>query len=370
MRAPDRGRRLEIVASPDRFAQLAPAWDRLERHEPTPFGSHAWFSAWWDAFGAGAEPRIVALWEDDELAGVLPLCRRGRVVHAMANAHTPVFRPLAADADALERLLDAALRLGGRLTFAALPERDPAEAVVQQLVTARGGRSLRVPGQVSPIVDTSGDFAAWRALSRPRWGAPLERFRRKMLRENEAEIATLVEPGDLDAELQAGFVVEASGWKGEAGTAILSKPETRRFYEQVARASSARDELRFSRVVLDGRVAAFDLTLLRGGRLYLLKTGFDEQYRRLAPGLVMRLSIIERCFELGLDAHELLGDDSEWKRKFATGERRHSTLDVYGRRPAPLAEYAWRSALRPALGQLKRRVRRASAAPAPSPARS
>ena len=73
--------------------------------------------------------------------------------------------------------------------------------------------------------------------------------------------------------------------------------------------------------MLDGHWAAFDLCLLYGDRLYLLKTGYDERFRRLAPGLVMRLSIVERCFELGIDAHELLGDEAEWKRKFATGER-------------------------------------------------
>ena len=56
---------------------------------------------------------------------------------------------------------------------------------------------------------------------------------------------------------------------------------------------------------------ALDLSLLHNDRLWLLKTGFDESYRRLVPGLVLRLSIIERSFELGLSGHELLGDDSE-----------------------------------------------------------
>src|SRR6185369_5086932 len=97
--------------------------------------------------------------------------------------------------------------------------------------------------------------------------------------------------------------------KGASGTAIISDPRTETFYREVASSFAERDELRLSRVVLDGHWAAFDLCLL--------KTGYDERFRRLAPGLVMRLSIIERCFELGLEAHELLGDDTEWKRKFA-----------------------------------------------------
>ena len=350
MPSPRPDRRVEIVTSAGRFAQLAPAWDRLAGDEPAPFVAHGWFAAWWEAFGGGDdELRVVAVWEGDELVAVAPLRRAGRRVVAMANEHTPLWRPLAADADARRRLLDAVLRLGGLLELAAVPAGDPVEAALRARAAAAGARVHRAAAHVSPLVDTSGDFAQWRALSRPRWGAPLERFRRKMGREHGAVIEAVVAPVDLAAELRAGFEVEASGWKGAAGTAILSHPATTRFYEQVAAWAHARGELRLSRVTLDGRMAAFDLTLLRGGRLYLLKTGFDERYRRLAPGLVLRLSTIERCFELGLAAHELLGDDAEWKRKFATGERRHVVLRAYGRRPVPRLAYGWRAGVRPVL---------------------
>ena len=37
---------------------------------------------------------------------------------------------------------------------------------------------------------------------------------------------------DLERLLQEVLTVEASGWKGEAGTAIASRPETRSFYEE------------------------------------------------------------------------------------------------------------------------------------------
>ena len=61
--------------------------------------------------------------------------------------------------------------------------------------------------------------------------------------------------------------------------------------------------------------------------------------------------MIERCFGLGLEAHELLGDDMPWKRLFATGERRHRRFGAYGRRPVPLARYGHRRAM-PALRRL------------------
>ncbi|HEY5260807.1 MAG TPA: GNAT family N-acetyltransferase [Solirubrobacteraceae bacterium] len=350
---------LEVVENLEGFAQLVGPWERLAESEPTPFCSHAWFSAWWDAFGEGGRLCILVLWEGDELTAAYPLYRDGGLYRTMANVHSPLFRPLARDATALREITDAVLNFTSRrLAAEPLPEDDAVLTVLERAVVEAGALALRARRHVSPIVDTTGDFASWRGGSRPRWGAPLERFRRKMLRENDAEIRVVTVPEDLEAELTRGFAVEASGWKGRAGTAILSSPNTERFYKNVARSAAACGELRLSTIALDGEIAAFDLTLLRNDRLYLLKTGFDERQRRLAPGLVMRLSVIERCFELGLAAHELLGDDSEWKRKFATSSRSHLAIDVYAKRPRQLATYAWRGTVRPALARGRTSARR------------
>jgi CelD/BcsL family acetyltransferase involved in cellulose biosynthesis len=347
-------RTLEVVRSVDRCEQLAEGWERLAAREPTPFTAYAWFAAWWSAFGAERELCVLALWEAQELVAVYPLCAHGNRWASIANVHSPLFTPLASGPDALRDLSGAAVRLaGGRLSIESLPRDSAAVAELERAAASRRARTIAAASHTSPIVDTNGEFAAWRAATRHLWGAPLERFRRKMAREHNAELRLVVAPVDLEAELRSGFAVEASGWKGSAGSAILSSPETERFYREVARAAHARDELRLSTIVLDGEPAAFDLTLLRDRRLYLLKTGFDERHRRLAPGLVLRLSVIERCFELELEAHELLGDDTEWKRKFATTSRAHLTLDVFAGRPGPVAEYAWRHALRPRLARVR-----------------
>lgn len=342
------------------FTALAGEWKALLPASPLPFDLHCWYLAWWRAFGKGDELAVCAVRRDGKLVGMLPLRRHDGELRAMANVHSPVFRPLARDPEAMEAMIGAAMAEGGALELTGLPERDPS---VQQMTEGARRGSMAVltePSYVSPTVDTSGDFGAWRELTKPRWGAPLERFRRKMGRDHEAELEIVEPPRDLEAELADGFAVEASGWKGEAGTAIVSAPETKAFYTEIARAFAERGELRFSRIVLDGETAAFDFTLLHEGRLYLLKTGYDERFRRLAPGLVMRLAIIERCFETGLRSHELLGEESEWKGKFATGGRAHLTFRAYRRTPVGLARRAYRRTIRPRLRSAYRRLSRSS----------
>jgi len=349
---------VEWISSESRFAALAQPWDRLAETEPMPFARHAWFAAWWKAFGSHSTMEVCVLWRDDRIVGVFPLHRRGRRREAMANVHTPVFVPLAQDAAALDALLDAALAgCPPELVVSALPSFAPALSALRRRSYKARDLLVTEPQHTSPVIELEGDFESFRRQSKPRWGAPLERFGRKMERENGARFSLVESPLDLERELQRGFEVEAGGWKGAAGTAILSSPDTDTFYREIARSFHAADGLRLSGIYFDDRLVAFDLSLLHARRLWLLKTGYDESFRRLAPGLVLRLKIIQRCYELGLEGHELLGADSEWKRKFATGARQHRVVRLYGRRPSGVARYAYRRAIRPPLAAAYRRAR-------------
>jgi len=351
----------EWITDEDAFESLAGEWDSLLPPDSTPFDLHCWYLNWWRSFGGSLELAVLTVRRAGDLVAAFPLGRDGRRFVALANSHSSVFRPLASDDEAMGELVEAAIGSQSATScLTGLPAHDPCLAALRSGARKKGAIPLVEPAYTSPIVATDGDLEAWRKQSKPRWGAPLERFRRKMGRDYEAEFTIVEPPTELEAELDDGFKVEASGWKGQAGTAILSTPETETFYRAVGREFDRRGELRLSRIVLDGHIAAFDFCILHRGRLYLLKTGFDEDFRRLAPGLVMRLSIIERCFELGLDAHELLGSDSEWKNKFATTKREHTTFHAYPRRPASIAKYGYRAALRPMLKRVYRRLRPAS----------
>jgi CelD/BcsL family acetyltransferase involved in cellulose biosynthesis len=349
---------IEWVTTDDRFAALAEEWNALLGDDSMPFDCHEWYFAWWRAFGTGNELRVCLARRGDDLVAVLPLHTNSGRLASLANVHTPLFRPIAADADALEAVLAAAIDDGRRgLELFALPTADPALAIAERQAKRLAVPQLAEPIHVSPIVDTSGDFDEWRAASKPRWGAPIERFRRKMSRDHEACFDIVEIPDDIDGQLDRGFAVEGSGWKARNGTAILSSPDTAQFYREIAHAFARRGELRLSGIELDGNLAAFDLTLQHRNQLYLLKTGFDERFRKLAPGLVMRLSIVERCFELGLDAHDLLGDDTEWKRKFATTSRPHTAFRAFGRGPAGRGRYAYRAHGRPLLKRARDKAR-------------
>jgi CelD/BcsL family acetyltransferase involved in cellulose biosynthesis len=353
---------VEWIEEPGRFAELGEQWDRLAARQPAPFGRHAWFSAWWNAFGTGGQLSICAVWRRERLVAVLPLWRRGGALRAMANVHTPVFQVPACDHLAREAAFSAALQAApGALEVEAMASADSALPALARASRGAGQVALLEPLHTSPIVDLDGDFAAYSRLH-PTRCRKLAKLGRKMRRDHQAEVTLLEVPSDLEWELDRAFALEAAGWKGAAGTAIVSAEDTARFYRSVASAYQRLGEFRLSTIVLDGELAAFDLCLLHGGRMWTLKGAYNESYRRLSPGMVLLLWEIERSFELGLEAVELLGGIEGYKLAFATSEREHLRFRAYRRRPAPLARFAYQRWARPVLRYGYRQLPRPSGA--------
>ena len=348
--------RSEWIEEPTRLQELSASWDRLATGVLEPFLRNAWFLSWWDAFGAGRKLRTCVLWRGDELVGAFPLCATsdGRLA-ALSNDHSPGFHPLSSDPAAEQALVAAAMDGSSELVVEGVPVGDHLGRLMREV---RSRRRLRVVErwQTSPIVDTTGSFEQYRAEKKRGW-REIERRRRKLRREYRVEEKVIEAPVDLEGELARGFEVEASGWKGRAGTAIRSSPETSRFYRGIAADLQRHDELRLSTLSADGRMIAFDLGLVHEARYYVLKTGFDESWRRFAPGLALRLSVVERCFELGLESHEFLGAEMGWKRLFATHARENRVFRAYAWRAPKLVRFAYRRAARPLLARAYHRVR-------------
>ncbi len=345
------GARIEWVADEHGFAALAPEWDAMTAAASDPFTDHAWFRCWWDAFGAGSRLRIaVARDGDGTLLGALPLAaRRGRLA-ALANYHSPVFRPLARDAATLRQLADAAVA-AGQVHLHALPAGDAALDAVSDAARDRG-RLLHVEAvHRSPIVATGGSAEDYLA-ARP---STLRRRRRKLAREHELTFRLDDGGDDLDGDLDRGFAVEAAGWKGREGTAITSAPQTLRFYRCLAHAYRVGDRLRVGWLLVDGQAAAWSFCLLRGRRLYMLKTGYDEALRASAPGLMLHLLTVERCFAEGLEAYELLGEAERWKLDLSNEGRDHVRLWSRPRTPTGLARHLARARAVPLLRRMRHR---------------
>jgi CelD/BcsL family acetyltransferase involved in cellulose biosynthesis len=318
--------------------RLAAEWDELaDRAGAPPFVRPGWIAAWWRAFGSG-RPEIVAVRSEGRLTALIPLRRARGVLTSAANLHTPLFRPIAEDADAAAALARAVLaRRARRVSLLYMYSQD-----VEAFRSAAS--AIRRPAaagelEASPYVPIEGGWDDFLKGLDTKLLRDLRRRRRRL----EEQGAVTIEVSDgregLDGLLDEGFLLESSGWKAERGTSILSSPETTAFYREVAAWAAGRGILRLAFLRVDGRPLAFQLGFEDGGVYYFMKGGYDPEQRQFAPQKLLVQDLLERAFASGLASFEFLGEGESWKLEWTDALRRLDLFHAF-RPPLGLAEWA------------------------------
>jgi CelD/BcsL family acetyltransferase involved in cellulose biosynthesis len=312
------------------LGRIAAEWDELaDRTQAVPFVRPGWIGAWWDVFGHGAL-QIFTLRRGQRLAGILPCYDDHGWLRSPTNDQTPQFGLLAEDAAAANELAAALLdRAGRRLTVALVDESGWDFAALRDSAEARGYHVLAHPVVRPPYLVVDGDWPAFESRLAGRLLRDLRRRRRRL--EDNGVFTLEVADGATGLEdlLTEGFRVETSGWKAAQRTAIVSRPETRRFFTEIARWASSRGWLRLAFLRLDGRAIAFQLGLEEGGAYYLLKGGYDSEFHRYAPGKLLVHGMLERAFSSGLERFEFLGQPEPWKLEWTRDTRVLLLVDAF-----------------------------------------
>jgi len=332
-----RGRDAELHES---IGEIEAEWEGLAAEvAASPFAYPGWIRAWWDAFGRGAFA-TVAVRRGSRLVALLPLQRGRATLRSASNWHSTSSGLLALDADAAERLGSALLALAPRsVVLAFLDPAQPGLAECEGIARAAGYRILSRTLERSPAIAIEGGWPEFESTRSRNLRADVGRRLRRLQEAGALELQVVDGSEGLDELLEEGFRVEASGWKGVRGTAIVSSPETRRFYEDTARWASGRGWLRLAFLRLDGVPIAFQYNLVAEGVHYHLKGGYDESFERFSPGKVLHRLLIERAFADGLRRYEFLGADEQYKLQWANTARDLVLLQAFRASPGGSAEW-------------------------------
>lgn len=336
---------------------LAAEWaDLATRLAAPPHLQSGWAEAWWRAFGLGT-PELRTLRREGRLVGILPIARRNKLLESPANYHTPGFGLLAEDPIAAAAL--AGELFGDAPTHVSLTSLDPDGGSLEAFRVAAEDAGYRVvirPFTRSLYLDVDGDWQGYeRGLSRN-----LLRDLRKSMRglEHEGKVSVDVMHGGehLEDRMREAFVVEASGWKGAAGTAIQSDPRTQRFYTAIGRWAAECGVLRLYMLRVDRRPLAMCFALQEHGVCQLLKAGYDPAFGAYSPGKLLMHAVFRDCFENGVKRIELNGDAEPYKLSWASDSHEYQRLEAFA--PSVAGQLAWAAFTysRPVASRLRERL--------------
>jgi CelD/BcsL family acetyltransferase involved in cellulose biosynthesis len=122
----------------------------------------------------------------------------------------------------------------------------------------------------------------------------LRRIGRRLEDMGAVLFAGATEPLAVEQRLAEFFSLEASGWKGRAGTAAALHDNVRRFIETALAAMAAEGKVQIDRMTVDGRTIAVTVTLRNSDQAWFWKIAYDEDFARYSPGVMLTVSVTER----------------------------------------------------------------------------
>ncbi len=288
------------------------AWDDLVVHaaEPNPF-----FESWYllpslEAYDPQGAIRLLRFEHDGKLAGLMPLARRtdyyGKPLPHLANwLHDNIFlaSPLVQQGCEVQfwhALLAWADENAGSALFLHLSQTSldgPLQTALDAVLTTQDRPGWIVRREERAILSTTLGAEDYRKTV---FSADKRKdLRRRLTRLSELGDVRFVwqdDDGQIESWCEQYLALEASGWKGAAGSAMAQDPAKRTIFTRSLVQAAKRGRLLRLALLLDGEPLAMLSTFLSSPGAFGYKTAFNENYGKFAPGI-----LIENEFLSALD---------------------------------------------------------------------
>lgn len=159
----------------------------------------------------------------------------------------------------------------------------------------------------------------------------------RRLEDELGEPVELEDRADDPAAYEEFMRLEASGWKGREGTALVSNDAHATLFRELCASFAERGRLQLLRLGTGERTAAMQCNLRAGDTLFAFKVAYDEELARYSPGVQLEARAIGAFHEWS-DVHlvdSCADPDNELINRMWPDRRSIATIIVPPDRPLP-----------------------------------
>jgi len=156
-------------------------------------------------------------------------------------------------------------------------------------------------------------------------------IKRQYRRIEEKGIVTIVEmkyPHEIEKGLQYFYDIEDSGWKGAEGTS-LKRSYYGEYFKEIALHFSKEDKFRLYFLQLNDKYIAGIYGIIDHGTLYIVKTGYSDEFSQYSPSKVLYYLLFERLFkEKSICKIDFYGPFKNYEKNFGKRTRKRYKITV------------------------------------------
>ena len=218
----------------------------------------------------------------------------GQVLNSPPGPHRYLAAPVIDHAcmdETLHAMLDAlaaASELPKIVALDAMPTDNLTMTALNRVLAARGSTPLILEEFRRPRLMSGLDGKAY--LEKAVSGSSRKKLRQHRRRLGEKGVLTnavIAEPSAARNALEDFMRMEAAGWKGKQGTALLYRRETAEFIRNAVSAMAELGNAWFYALYLDGHPVSMQLVMRAGSTVFTWKTAYDERFQVFSPGMLL-----------------------------------------------------------------------------------
>jgi hypothetical protein len=243
----------------------------------------------WHAIGD--RRRLVGTWSftlSRPSPSVLPV--NALAVPAMAHTATPVI-----DRGLLDATLQAMLvhiaddpELPKLAALDGMAAGGPTMQALTRVLAERGSEPCILSRSARPKLASTLDGKQYleRALSSGS-RKKLRQHRRRLAAKGTLEFKIAADPAGVCAALEQFLTLEAAGWKGRRGSALINNAADAAFARAMVGELAQRGDAAIHGLTLDGAPVSMQIVLRAGPAAFTWKTAYDENWRDASPGMLL-----------------------------------------------------------------------------------
>jgi CelD/BcsL family acetyltransferase involved in cellulose biosynthesis len=321
----------------------AAAWRALSEHAIEP---NAYYLPDWElAVNASAPGRTGAsalaarnAEQSTQLIGLMPVITLWRAFRiplpALVSAHpygtlcTPLIDRDAAT-DAAAQLMRQARTAGARALILREVSLDgPALRAFKDNLARQGATPKVLQSHVRACLDATDDGEA---VLRDALGTKklkeLRRLRHRLAEHGAVRFDVARAPDDVAAAIEIFLKLEASGWKGERGTALIQVEGDAVFIRRAATALAEAGQCEIVTLCAGDTPVAAGIVLRHQTRAFFFKLGVDERFAKYSPGVQLTLDLTRHlCADPAIESADSTASPDHpminpiWRGRFAIGD--------------------------------------------------
>lgn len=323
---------VEIVKKTKRLIELKEQWNHVlgKSSCDSIFLTWEWIITWWRHFGKNKELCIILVKKQNQIVAILPLMKEKEKylgftilkIKAIRNNHSPYFDLILTDD--IERVIKVAFEYINKLKWDVIElNRILSNSTSIHAIKKLSSRNvirlvLQETVYRSPYVTVNNNWDHYYGSLSKNLKKNIKRRENKLQILGNTEIESIQFSDKLDYYLEKGFEIEASGWKGKAGTAILCNKNVRNFYSDLAHTSAMKGWLSLSFLKVDYRRIAFNYGLRYKNTINSCKIGYNPDFAKYSPGILLCKMILKNAFEENYKLVNFLGEYQSHKKNWTS----------------------------------------------------